>query len=159
MTRHHHILRVDYDKNKRNDHYWRAQVSCNGQMTIRCFSDSVQGGKRKALQAAIAWRDALLEQIKDERAAQFIQLRTVLRRDNSSGIVGVARYIAREVKGDRVLSSVSWHAFWADKDGKRQCRKFSVKKYGEKRAKALASIARAEGLAAALTSSALQSKK
>jgi AP2 domain len=140
---HHHICRVD--RESRGAHGWSVQVQHNGQIVRRYFSDSVHGGKRKALQVAIACRDALLEQLWHGRYTLW--RRQCKRRNNTSGIVGIARYIAREMVGDKEVERISWHAFWNSADGKQRSRKFSVNKYGETRAKTLACAARRQALA------------
>lgn len=139
----HHIHRIDSESKR--SHGWRVQVQRKGQIVIRNFSDKLYGGKRKALQAAMDCRDALLEQMHDERYGLWRCQRK--RRNNTSGIVGVGRYIAREMVGDQEVERVSWHAFWAGSDGKRHSRKFSVSKYGEAQAKVLACAARQQALA------------
>ena len=89
MKRLRNIRRVD---NKANRTYaWLVQVQRNNQITMKMFSDSVYGGKRKALQAAIAFRTQLLGEMASHYEHQ-IWRRSVLRRNNTSGIPGVARY-------------------------------------------------------------------
>ncbi len=143
----HHIHRIDSDIKRM--HSWRVQVQGKSKIVFRHFSDRMHGGKRKALQAAIVYRDALLEQMHDTRYALWRRQRK--RRNNTSGIVGVGRYIAREMVGGEEVARINWQAFWDGADGKRHSRKFSVKKYGETRAKALACAARRQALAALQT--------
>lgn len=139
--RHHHVYRIDRDASR--THCWRVQIQCSGHIVLHSFSDGLYGGKRKALQAALVWRDAMLDQVQHERAQRWLYMCTVLRKNNSSGIVGVGRYISRESGEERA----SWHGYWQGDDGKRHSRKFAVDKYGEKHAKALAIAARTEAMA------------
>jgi hypothetical protein len=67
--------------------------------------------------------------------------------DNTSGMVGVGRYIAREMAGGKAVERAFWQGFWIGDDGRRRSRKFRVAKYGEKQAKALACAAREQALA------------
>ena len=145
MAHHHHVCRIDSDAKRY--HCWRVQVRCNNHIVIQSFSDGRYGGKRKALQAALVWRDARLSEIEYERKQRWLRNCTALRRNNSSGIVGVGRYISRNIVGDMVVERAYWHATWQDKDGQRHCRKFSVNKLGEERAKALACAVRQLGMA------------
>ncbi len=61
MTRHPNITRMDYART----HGWWVRIyrNCDAKQkncTSQMFSDSVYGGKRKALARAIAWRDEML---------------------------------------------------------------------------------------------------
>ena len=140
---HHHIHRIDSEH--KHMHYWRVQVQCKNRIVIRPFSDRLHGGKRKALRAAIACRDALLEQMHDGQYNLWRRQRK--RSNNTSGIVGVGRYLARETVGGKHTVRAFWQAFWNDLDGKRHGKKFAVKKYGDARAKAMAIQARRQALA------------
>jgi hypothetical protein len=62
MARHQNITRMDYAR----AHGWWVRIyrNCAGKQKnclSQLFSDGVYGGKRKALVAAIAWRDQMLE--------------------------------------------------------------------------------------------------
>lgn len=58
MKRLRNSRRVDREDN--NTHAWLVQVERNHQSPRKLFSDSIYGGKRKALQAAIQFRDETL---------------------------------------------------------------------------------------------------
>jgi hypothetical protein len=143
-----HIHRIDNDQNR--THCWKVQVQYRNRVMIRHFSDGLYGGKRKALSAAITCRDELLSQFQDERYEHWRRNRR--RSNNTSGIVGVGRYVARETAGGKTVERASWIAFWDGEDGKRHTRKFAVTKYGETRAKALACKARRDAMKALLPS-------
>jgi hypothetical protein len=70
-----------------------------------------------------------------------IHRRTILRRNNTSGIPGIGRYdnIANPDTGAR---AIFWLAFWDDEHGVRRQRKFSVLRHGEREAKKMAMAAR-----------------
>ena len=70
------------------------------------------------------------------------RFREILRRPNDSGIVGVTR-IVTQVKGGEYEF---WKATWTNIKGKRTSRQFSVNKFGEKKAKRMAIVARREAL-------------
>ncbi len=153
------LVAINLSKAERHDHvcrvvngsraHWLVEVRCRRHVAKQVFSDIAYGGKNKALQAALAWRDAML--IVAERDL-WLRRVTLLRRDNSSGVVGIGRYVSREVQGDKLVERASWHASWLGGDGKRRNRKFAVRKYGEKGAKSLAQAARAAGVAELLAS-------
>jgi len=66
--KYHHINRVDRDIN--STYCWKVQVRRNNQVSERNFSDGVFGGKKKSLQAAIAWRDAILLELDTSRSLE-----------------------------------------------------------------------------------------
>ena len=127
------ISRID-DDTKRT-HAWWVQVQRSNRIVIKIFSDGVHGGKRKALQAAISFHAQLLAEVPGYEYQ--IWLRSILRRNNKSGIAGVSRHdkIDNPNTGRRV---VFWLASWVDEHGASRKRKFSVLRYGERKAKQLA---------------------
>ncbi len=64
-------------------------------------------------------------------------MRTRIRKNNRSGIPGVARYevLANPRNGRR---EAFWVAFWSNEHGIRRSRKFHISCHGERRAKLLA---------------------
>lgn len=127
------ISRIDNETN--STHAWLVQVRRNNRSAKKMFSDGVYGGKREALQAAITFHTKFLAEVSDYEYQ--IWLRTRLRRDNTSGIPGVARYdqIANRNTGRR---EVFWLAAWVNEHGASRKRKFSVLFHGERKAKQLA---------------------
>ena len=102
-------------------------------MSIKVFSDGVWGGKQKALDAALAWRD---EQIGLLPAYELqVRRRNLLRKNNKSGVPGVGRYEREPPPGKEGKGSAFWMAFWTDPDGKAHKRKFAVNRWGERGAK------------------------
>ena len=136
-----HIRRVD-DAERSRTHAWLVQVQRRNRIVIRMFSDGRHGGRRAVLAAALAFRAAMLKQMHDPGYALWRRNRK--RRNNTSGIVGVARYANRERArpGRKPIEREYWQAFADDGKGARRSRKFSVAKYGEMRARALAIRAR-----------------
>ena len=134
------------DAERSGTHAWLVQVQRRNRIAIRMFSDSLHGGRRKALAAALAYRAAMLKRMHDPRYALWRRNRK--RRNNTSGIVGVARYANRERSrsGRKIIVREYWQAFADDGKGGRRSRKFSLAKYGEMRARALAIRARREML-------------
>jgi hypothetical protein len=127
------IRRID---NKTNRTFaWLVCVQRNNHIVTKMFTDTVYGGKRKALQATICYRDQLLAEVSSFE--HQLWLRTILRRNNTSGIPGVSRHdkIVNPNTGSR---RVFWLASWINEHGATRQRKFSVMLYGELQAKQLA---------------------
>ena len=93
------------------------------------FSDNILGGKQKALSAALEYRDELI--LAAPAAERNLWHRTIVRRNNTSGIPGVGLY-------KRTNGSEKWVACWIDENGIRKSRTFSVSIYGKRKAKQLA---------------------
>lgn len=133
MGRYRNITRVDNERTR--THAWQLRLQRKGQAVSKCFSDGVYGGKRKALKAAIEYRESWLAE--HSNVEYQLWVRTRLRKNNTSGIPGVARYEALDNPntGRRV---VFWLASWIDEHGASRKRKFHVSCYGERQAKRLA---------------------
>ncbi|MBG9390406.1 hypothetical protein [Caenimonas aquaedulcis] len=129
----HHIHRKDTDSN--NTHSWVVLFQRHNLNVRRVFSDSVWGGKRKALAAAKAFRDEQLDSLTSY--VYEIGRRNVMRRNNRSGVVGVARYERPPAPGGK-YSYIFWQAGWIDEHGRTRTRKFSVRRWGERGAKQMA---------------------
>lgn len=145
-SRLHHIHRIDHAPKR--THAWAVQVQRRGEIVIRRFSDGRHSGKAEALKAAIRFRDGTLNGFTDQRYALWRRNRK--RRNNTSGIVGVGRYVSRERGRHGIIERISWQAFWDGADGRRHGRKFSVNLHGEQRAKELARQARTAAMRALL---------
>lgn len=137
---HRYIRRIDNDRTR--THSWHVTIRSRNQAVTRHFSDSVHGGKRKALKAAIAFRDEILAKVRTPSYAAWLRRK---RRNNTSGIVGVARYV-NVSQTHRQSEYPYWQAFWRDNNGKRHTRTYSVLKYGERKARQLAIEARQTAL-------------
>ena len=73
---------------------WQVRVQWQGhQLPTRLFSDSVWGGNRKALKAALAHRDALEQACQKPRTEHCVQS---LFQRNASGYPGIREGLRRE---------------------------------------------------------------
>ncbi len=123
----HNIRRID-DASRRT-HAWLVQVERRGHIKTKLFTDNIFGGKQNALSAALEYRDSLI--IAAFPAEHNLWHRTIVRRNNTSGIPGVGLY--RKENG-----AEKWVAFWTDENGIRRSRTFAVKTHGKRKAKQLA---------------------
>lgn len=114
-----------------------------GYVTEQFFSDSIYGGKRKALDAAKELRDELEEEYRHYSRKEVARIKSVR---NTSGVVGVR--LAEEIKSDLPSQPVYryWVAQWSPSPGVRKTRRFSVNKYGDKAAYRKAVAARKKGV-------------
>jgi hypothetical protein len=126
-----HLRRVDNEHTR--THAWVVSLQRNNRITIKMFSDSVWGSNDKALAAARQWRDQ--QTLPADEYAYEMGRRNRLRRNNSSGLVGIARY-ERPLRPDgKPGGDAFWQASWIDDNGRQRKRKFSVKRWGEETAK------------------------
>lgn len=138
-----YVIRIDNPVTR--TYSWKVQIKRCNQTLHKYFADNLYGGRRAALKAAKEYRDTLLSQISVPDYA--VWRRTFKRPRNTSGIVGVARYVIRTQKRGVTREYHHWQAFWKDADSKRVTRSFGVSRYGEEVAKERACAARQEGLA------------
>jgi hypothetical protein len=116
---------------------WRVTVRRYGRVVERTFSDASFGGKRQSLAAAKIYRDALEVYIATFAADHRLWRSARINKRNTSGTVGVARYLHPPKKpGGRPFPF--WQAFWLDIHGKRQSKSFLVSAHGEHGARRLA---------------------
>lgn len=116
---------------------WRVMITrerkpvCN-----KSFSDKRYGGAEAALRAAVDYRDRLLARMHPAYKKDRNQL---LRRNNTSGLVGICRSVAK--------GRAYYVAQTMLPNGTRLRRAFSIAKHGEAQARELAVAERAKQLA------------
>lgn len=136
-----HIYRIDHDIS--HTHSWYVTIQRRGRICHRHFTDSVYGGKRKALDAAKAYRDSLIAKLQPLTRQEVCRIK---KKNNHSGVSGVTRIDTLENTGRRRLRRRYWLAQWPIENGKAQMRKFSIKLYGERGARQRAILARQAAL-------------
>ncbi|MEH6551731.1 MAG: AP2 domain-containing protein [Pseudomonadales bacterium] len=136
------ISRIDDDKY--NTHAWRVSLTRQGTRYVKNFPDKKHAGKGKALKLAKQFRDKLLLKYPPMTRKKFC---SIVRGNNKTGISGVYTYAKSYVLRDgEVKKTDYWEANWPDENSKSVSVSFSVKTYGEDRAKELAIRAREKGL-------------
>lgn len=116
---------------------WRVQFSTNRKRVIRFFSDRKFNGNRKARTAAQKFADANTQFVEE---LLNLQRRLVPRSNTKHGMPGITRL---DAKPDR---PACWIAYWNNVKGIKVQRKFSIKVYGERKARALAVETRLNGI-------------
>lgn len=124
-----HIYRIDHEDS--STHSWLVTIQRRGHVYNRQFTDTVYGGKRKAFAAAKVYRDYLLTHL---RPLTRVECCMVKRRNNRSGISGVTRIDTWENSRGRRYRRRYWLAQWPAGKGKAMMKKFSIKRYGERKA-------------------------
>ena len=137
------IYRMDHAAS--HTHSWLVTLQRRGRIYHRHFSDKVHGGKKKALQAAKAYRNRLASQLLPLTRQEVCRIK---KKNNRSGISGVMRVDVLENKRGRLHRPVYWDAQWPIGNGKARHKKFSVKKFGERGAFRRALKARRQALKA-----------
>lgn len=130
---------------KAGQHGWWVRMQKNGEKYHQFFNDNKYGSKKKALEAAKQYRDAVKTQYIDPVSTN-VSPHTKVSKRSESGIIGVSRTKYQYQKRGRTYEADAWQANWPLGNGKYSSRQFSVKKYGEEEAFALALKAREEGL-------------
>ncbi len=101
---------------------WAVNFRRRGKGYCRHFHDLKLGGVRKALAAALAWRDRQLSRLRTLSKREFCR---IVRSSNRSGVPGV--YFLRP-KGHR---HGVWQAQVRLRSGEKLTKTFSVHKYGQ----------------------------
>lgn len=120
-------------------HGWQVRLQRRGIKYAKFFSDRTHQSPAHALQTARAWRDELLQQLASQDQTRICQRSP----RNNSGVVGVSKVT---VSGPNGVRYHFWQATWSPQPGKRQCVKFSIKRYGDSEAFELAVQARTEAI-------------
>ncbi|MDX1420707.1 MAG: AP2 domain-containing protein [Rubricoccaceae bacterium] len=131
--KHHHITRIDIEPSEKYPkrhptHGWQVRVRRDGKRLSKFFADARHGDREGALEAAILYRDALL----DELPAPDARPRKAW---SNTGVVGLSVREKKEAKRDGAAGGKSYVQInWVDADGKRHGASFSVDKWGLRRA-------------------------
>ena len=135
------ISRIDQPSH--HTHGFFVRVRHKDRTLSAFFSDKKCGGKERAFLAAQFYHGDLRLKFGLTGARSRQRNAEVMRRKGRSGIVGVRRVILRRARR-RPLKY--WAAHWSPLPGVYRKRQFSIRKYGEQKAKALAIKARRDGV-------------
>jgi len=123
---------------------WRVSLRRQNRMIVKNFTDKRHGSKSHALAAAKAYRDEIVAKYPPTTRKQFC---STLRRHNNSGIPGVYRYAKPYTLADGKERKLwYWETTWPTQEGGSAKATFSVKQFGEERAKQMAIAAREAGI-------------
>jgi len=132
------IARID--QREKHNHGFFVRLQRNGTIHSAFFADKSYGGKRRAFRAAQKHFRHLEKRYQPMTRKRWAEL---VRRKNKSGIIGVRRVIGWRRGHPR---RVYWQANWSPRPHLVRRRVFSVRKFGERKAKALAIMARRIGV-------------
>ena len=140
MNKLRNIMRID----RKQSGGYLVRITRKGKLHSEYFSDVEYGGKRKAMRAAQDYRDAQEEKLK---AFSAKQLSKKVRANNTSGTPGVRLVKETDTRWASEPTYEYYVAQWSPAKGVRRTKRFSVKKYGRKKAMELAIKARNRGVA------------
>jgi hypothetical protein len=124
------ITRID--RPDRGHHAWYVRVLFKGTLISKHFADLKHGGKRKALKAAIEFRNQAEKELGKPRTDRRIVGCSPL---NKSGVIGVRRTVkqSRAAQENRPPGNF-FEVTWAPTPGQIKRAAFSIDRYGEEEA-------------------------
>ncbi len=127
-----HITRLDYQKT----HGWWVRIRRKSNPSSKLFSDGVYGGRDKALEAALAWRD-------DKLTAAPKQTTRTTESSSKTIKTGVPGLCVSFVNG--ATSSLAHLQVSVQRHGKRTSTRYSISKWGLRAALWKSCVALARG--------------
>jgi hypothetical protein len=130
--KHHHITRIDIEPSEKYPrrhptHGWQVRVRRDGERLSKFFADARYGGAEGALEAAVLYRDDLLEALPEPDARPR-------KAWSNTGVVGLSVREKQEAKGKDGAVKAYVQLNWVDGDGRRHGASYSVEKWGLRRA-------------------------
>lgn len=129
-TRHKGISRIDQPE--KHTHGWYVRVRYAGNQVAKFFPDKLNGGQRKALAAAVAFRDATEKTMGKPRTERYVVGRSRRSRKATVGVRKVLKSV-RSAAGDVKLSPV-YEVTWSPAPNVVQRTSVSIRKYGDREA-------------------------
>jgi len=126
------VTRVDSRSGK--THAWWVRVAFQGQMHSKMFSDSLHGGRRKALDAAVKWRNKTERELGKPRTERTV---IALSPRNRTGVPGIRRTLKPMTRDGRKKGPV-YEVVWQAAPGELHRTCVSITKHGEAQAFRLA---------------------
>lgn len=130
--KHHHITRIDIEPSEKYPrrhptHGWQVRVRRDGRRLSKFFADARFQGREGALEAALLFRDELLDELPDVESKPR-------KAWSNTGVVGLSVREKQEAKGKGGGGKVYVQLNWIDAEGKRHGASYSVEKWGLRRA-------------------------
>ncbi|HEX8473225.1 MAG TPA: hypothetical protein VF666_04275 [Pyrinomonadaceae bacterium] len=127
---HKNISRIDQPE--RNTHGWYVRVTFDGARRVKFFSDASCGGKEKALEKAVSFRNQSEKELGKPRTDRLVIARNPR---NRSGITGVQRKtkVVKTEDGERLTRNV-YEVTWNPEPGRLARTWVSIDEYGEEAA-------------------------
>src|SRR4051812_9355987 len=118
------------DQPSRNTFGWYVRVMFSGTTRCKFFSDKASGSQRKALEAAIRYRDKVEIELGRPRTDRLVSSGSG---KNETGVTGVniSKQVVKTKDGEKIINKY-YVVNWSPWPGK-TCRKMvSIEKYGER---------------------------
>lgn len=124
------ISRIDQEKRK--THGWYVRVSFNGERRVKFFSDAACGGKEKALEQAVEYRNEAEKELGKPRTNRLVIARNPRNRSGITGILRKTKRVRTET-GERLVRNV-YEITWSPEPGRSKRTWVSIDEYGEEAA-------------------------
>ena len=124
-------------------HGWEVRIRRTKGNVLELFSDSMYGGKNKALQKAKKFRDLVLKKIPKLNRKEIVNLP---KKNNLEEGIGISLVRQKNVRNHKSYTYQFYQAYWSPQKGLHKSRRFSINKYGKQLAYKLAVTARKKGL-------------
>lgn len=112
-----------------NNLRWLFTIRIDGKRSNVSFHDADYGGKEGAYKAALEYKEKIYKEKNLNQKG----------RGSSGPIIGVSRTSSkREKRAGKITENAYWQAVYSDENGRQQTKRFSVSRYGEKKAERLA---------------------
>jgi len=120
------------DQEEKHTHGWYVRVRFRGSEVSRFFNDKRHGGKRKALAAAVEFRDETERRIGKPRTDRFVVQRDATRKSDVVGVRHVVKFTCTE-SGETRAHDV-YEVTWSPEPNVVQRTSVSIRKYGKREA-------------------------
>lgn len=130
-------------KAERGGYYLHVSLKRNGRLFQKYFIEKQYGGEAETMRVAQAWRDNIIALHPPMSKQQFC---SIVRSNNTTGVAGVGRIFKRSRGKTKASNLMYWQARIPLPNGQLRVRNFSILRFGEEGAKALAIAARISAL-------------
>ncbi|MBL8151278.1 MAG: hypothetical protein JNN15_15250 [Blastocatellia bacterium] len=125
------ISRIDSQDGR--THGWYVRVFFKSEKRIKFFSDGVYGGKERAFEKALRFRNRAERELGKPRTDRIIITQT--KRNQTTGIVGIRKKKERDVNKDgEIVYRNIYEVSWCPEPNRVINKRISIDKYGEEQA-------------------------